>query len=101
VNRYEVELSPEALGQARRIRAWLEENRGSADVFLDELGALIERLEVLPFIGAPYHESGVEGMRRVLLKKSRHHVYYAHLEARRTSLIHAIWHTSRGGSPFV
>lgn len=97
----EVELSPEALEQAQRIRDWLEENRGSADVFLDELEATLDRLRLVPFLGAPYDGSDHPGMRRVLLKQSRHHLYYVHAEESRILRVHAFWHTSRGGSPFA
>lgn len=97
MKRYRVELSPEALGQAETIRAWWIENREAApDLFVDELGAAIRKLGVMPRIGSRYDAPGQREMRRVLMPRTRYQVYYTVNEDARLVRIHSIWHVSRG-----
>jgi len=80
--------------------AWWIENRAAApDLFVEELGAAIRKLGSLPRIGARYEASGAREMRRVLLPRTRHHVYYTVDDDARLVRIHAIWHLSRGSGP--
>lgn len=100
MKRHRVELSPEALDQAQLIRAWWMENRPAApDLFAEELAAAVRKLASLPRIGAPYDAPGFREMRRVLLARTRYHVYYAVDQDERIVRIHAIWHLSRGTGP--
>ena len=97
---YRVELSPEALEHAQAIRAWWAENREAApDLFVDELGAAMRKLATTPRSGAPYESSDVRGMRRLLMPRTRYHVYYTIDEGPRLVRVHAVWHTSRGQGP--
>lgn len=96
MKRHRVELSPEALEQAQAIRAWWIENRPSApDLFVEDLSATIRKLANLPRFGARYEISGVREMRRLLLLRTRYHVYYSVDDDARLVRIHAIWHLSR------
>ncbi|APR78142.1 Hypothetical protein A7982_03489 [Minicystis rosea] len=98
--RYRVELSPEALEHAQTIRAWWAEHRETApDLFVDELGAALRKLGIAPRIGARYEAPRVREMRRVLLPRTRHHVYYTVDDETRIVRVHAIWHRSRGSRP--
>jgi plasmid stabilization system protein ParE len=100
VNRYRVELSEEALEQAQLIRAWWIENRPAAqDLFADELRAAIRKLGATPRIGARYDEPDFREMRRVLMPRTRYHVYYTVDDGSRLVRIHAVWHVSRGRGP--
>jgi plasmid stabilization system protein ParE len=100
VKRYRVELSPEALEQAQTIRAWWIENRQAApDLFVDELGAAIRKLGAVPRGGARYEASPIREMRRVLMPRTRYHIYYTVDDSSRLVRVHAIWHTSRGQGP--
>ncbi len=100
MKRYRVELSPEALEQAQAIRAWWIENRPAApDLFADELGAAIRKLGAVPRIGARYEATTLREMRRVLMSRSRYHVYYTVDDDSRLVRIHAIWHASREHGP--
>lgn len=97
---YRVELSPEALEQAQAIRAWWIENRTAAsNLFVDELGAAIRKLGSVPQAGARYEATVLREMRRVLMPRTRYHVYYTVDGDSRLVRIHAIWHTSRGQEP--
>jgi len=100
MKRYRVELSPEALEHAQAIRTWWVENRPAApDLFVDELGAAIRKLESAPRIGARYEAPGFREIRRVLLPRTRYHLYYTVDEDARLVRVHAIWHLSRGNRP--
>jgi plasmid stabilization system protein ParE len=99
---YRVEFSPEALDQAERIGSWWAANRRAApDLFRDELGAGVAALEVAPRIGSPYPPGAVTGLRRLLLPRSQHHVYYTVEEQAVCVRVHAVWHTSRAHGPLL
>jgi plasmid stabilization system protein ParE len=96
VRRYRVELSPEALERAQAIRSWWIDNREAApDLFADELGAALRKLAVTPRTGAPYDAPGFREMRRVLMPRTRYHVYYTVDDDSRLVRVHGIWHTAR------
>lgn len=96
MKRYRVELSPEALEQAQAIRArWIDNRLAAPDLFADELGAALRKLAVTPRSGAPYEATHLREARRVLMPRTRHHVYYTVDDDSRLVRVHAIWHTSR------
>ena len=95
-----VELAPSAILQATTVEAWWRENRPAAsELFMDELTAALSLLGLGPRIGRPYAESAVVGMRRLLMPRTRHHVYYTVNEREGLVLVHAVWHVSRGTAP--
>jgi plasmid stabilization system protein ParE len=93
--------SPEALDQALAIDSWWGVNRRAApDLFLDELNAAIERIALAPGIGREYDLATLPGLRRLLLPRSRYHVYYGVVAETTTVRVHAIWHAlPRQGPP--
>ena len=93
-----VQTTPEADTQVREIDDWWRRNRGaSPDMFLDEFGAACELISAGPLIGHPYRKSPVMGVRRVLLTRSRYHVYYVALDHEIRVL--TVWHSRRGSGP--
>lgn len=97
---YRVELSPEALEHAKAIRIWWIENRTAApNLFVDELSAAIRKLGIAPHAGARYGAEDLREMRRILMMRTRYHVYYTVDDEAQLVRIHAIWHTSRGQGP--
>ena len=80
------------------IDSWWQENRGaSPDLFVEELDRTLHRLGRVPAIGTPHLSR--PGVRKLLLPRSRYHVYYeVHDELREVHVL-AVWHTSRGGEP--
>jgi plasmid stabilization system protein ParE len=93
-----VTTTPEADAQIRIIDDWWRENRpASPDLFLDELSVAFEVIGQAPLIGRPYRPSPVPGTRRVLLKRTRYHVYYVAND--RQVLVLALWHGQRGVGP--
>jgi plasmid stabilization system protein ParE len=92
-------LSPEAEQQAEDCDAWWRENRKDArDLFARELAATFAQLANTPKIGVVWN--GVRGrpVRRFLMPRTRHHVYYE-LEASGGVIIHAIWGAPRERAP--
>lgn len=69
-------LTPEAEAQIRTIDAWWRANRSAAPgLFTEELAAAFELLATAPQLGRAYRHPTVPGVRRVLLRATRHHVY--------------------------
>ncbi len=100
MKRYRVELSPEALAHAQASRAWWIENRPDIpDLFVDELGGAVRKLGAMPRVGARYDVPGFREMPRVLMSRTRYHVYYTVDDDSRLVRVHAVWHTSRGHLP--
>jgi len=95
-----VEFSPGAAAQAEKIAAWWAANRLAAPLlFLDELDAAIEQLARAPETGRIYEPMERLGIRRVLMPRSRYHVYYSVDHTTAVIRIHAVWHASRGAAP--
>jgi plasmid stabilization system protein ParE len=84
--------------EVETIDAWWRTNRTSApELFLVELERVLEAVALLPELGTPAKSTRLVGVRRILLPKTRHYVYY-----RRTAdsvQILALWHASRGQGP--
>lgn len=100
MTRHRVEFSPEALAQAQQVALWWRENRpAAADLFEDEVTAAVEKLSTAPATGVPYLRSNLAGIRRVLLPRTRYHIYYVVDDAAAVVRIHALWHTARGRGP--
>jgi plasmid stabilization system protein ParE len=67
------------------------------NLFLEELEAAFALIGSAPNIGHPYRRSPVGGTRRVLLMRSRYHVYYVPLHDE--VVVVAVWHATRGQGP--
>jgi plasmid stabilization system protein ParE len=97
---HRVAFSKAASGQASAIDDWWREHRPSApDMFWRELEAVVELLRRSPLIGPVYAASPVPGVRRMLIGRSRHHVYWEVDPASRAVTITAVWHAGRGSEP--
>ena len=93
-----VRTTPEADAQIRAIDDWWRRNRSAApNLFLDELEASIDMIGSGPHIGRLYRRSPVSGVRRLLLKGTRYHVYYV-LRPDHVRVL-AVWHAQRGVGP--
>jgi plasmid stabilization system protein ParE len=99
VKTYQVELSPEARRHVEQIAAWWEGNRPAVPtMFRDELEAAVRRLEVAPRAGSVYGRARM-ALRRLLMPRTRYHVYYAIEEPDALVRVYAVWHASRGQGP--
>ena len=83
-----VDDAEEQLGE---IHEWWVVNRTSAPTLvLDEFERCVSLLESSPDIGTRFHRSRVPGVRRLVMAKTKHYVYYVHDEANSVVYIIAV-----------
>jgi plasmid stabilization system protein ParE len=93
-------FTPDAERQASEMDAWWREHRPAAsDLFADELAAVGELIANVPSAGTIYTTSRGQRFRRVLMPKTRNHVYFEVDEAQQLVIVHAIWGAPRGRGP--
>ena len=93
-------ISKRARRHIEKIQAWWVENRPAAlALFLDELGRAERRLRTNPTFGLVYteHKSGI--VRRVLLTKTSHHLYYRYNPDREDLIVLAVWGAPKEHGP--
>jgi plasmid stabilization system protein ParE len=66
-------------------------------LFLNELNESFEIIAGVPHIGRLYRLSPVRHVRRLLLKRTRYHLYYVAV-ANEVRVL-AVWHAQRGVGP--
>ena len=90
---------PRAVEDATRIDSWWTANRPAAPGLVHrELEAAVAAVADLPTLGASSTaESELPGVRRVLMTRTRYHVYYR-VTADVLEVL-AIWHAVRGEGP--
>lgn len=76
---------------------WRAHRRASPALFSDELSATFELLSVFPRAGSAYRKWRDQDVRRVVLRATRHHVYYRIYDA--GVLVMAVWSAVRGRGP--
>lgn len=92
-------VAPDAEAQIRAIDGWWRENRkASPRLFAEELAAAIALIEAWPLAGRSRRHPGVPGLRRVLMRATRYHVYYAPVGEECLSVL-AVWSAVRGRGP--
>jgi plasmid stabilization system protein ParE len=80
------------------IDLWWRSNRPKApDLFLDELADTLALIEAAPSLGRPWIETDVPGVRRVVMRACRYHVYYR--EDEDGIVVLAVWSAVRGRGP--
>ncbi|MCA9623071.1 MAG: type II toxin-antitoxin system RelE/ParE family toxin [Myxococcales bacterium] len=92
--------SPAARERAADIDAWWREERPAAPHrFTEELIAAVRYILDYPEVPPVYVELDGYAVRRVLLKKTRQHVYYSVQPEKGRIWIHLIWGTRREDPP--
>jgi plasmid stabilization system protein ParE len=94
-------LTPRALADAKRMRGWWRRYRSKAeDLFEQEFDGALERIVKAPDVGSVYEQAGrkVE-VRRLLMPKTRNHVYYAVTATEIVVL--TVWGAPKGRGPKV
>jgi hypothetical protein len=100
MRRYRVGFSRTADAQVETIESWWRENRRAApDMFRRELGAAVRLLETSPLIGKAYPQAPVPEVRRLLIGRSRYHLYWEVDVASRMVTVLAVWYAGRGSGP--
>jgi plasmid stabilization system protein ParE len=98
VIRRTVVLASTARDQLLAAKAWWVENQRPVAIFVDEIENAIHRLAWMPGAGTLYSAAGVDGLRRLYLRRTSSHANYTF--TRDTVTIHAFWHARRGYGPF-
>ena len=93
-------VAPQAAQHLRTIIAWWREHRPAApQLFAVEVADALELLVATPTLGVQYMVRGGRPIRRLLLPRSRYHVYFTYDERDDLLDIRAVWHASRGDGP--
>jgi hypothetical protein len=93
-------FTPQAEGQAAKMDLWWREHRPRAlDVFARELAEAQALITGAPAAGSTYSTRGGKLYRRVLMPKTKNHVYFEVDEARGMVIVHAIWGAPKGRGP--
>jgi len=96
-------FTPEALREIRRRRAWWEENRDKApNLFREELATAVARLRAGQLEGAQLytvHQS--RKIWRLLMPKTKAHVYYRVDASRREVEVITVWNAISGDGPHL
>ena len=100
MKRYRVGFSRTADSQVETIESWWRENRPAAlEMFSRELGSAVRLLETSPLIGKAYPQAPIPEIRRLLIGRSRYHLYWEVDLASRTVTVLAAWYAGRGSGP--
>jgi plasmid stabilization system protein ParE len=100
LTRYRVVVGEQAEKQIDDIdRWWLAHRRDAPDLFLDELNTALTRVADLPQSGSRYPAARPANTWRVLLRRSRYHVYYTIHGAEAEVRVRAVWYAGRRRGP--
>ena len=95
-----VAFTARATKETRQAIAWWRENRPAAPYLLEqELRNVLALVASAPTLGAVARDARVKGVRRVLMRRTRYHLYYR-INAGGTLLeVVALWHANRRDPP--
>jgi plasmid stabilization system protein ParE len=97
---YRLRVSRRAGRQIREASTWWLRHRDKAPLaFAEDLDDALNLIVELPNAGELDRRGRTAGVRRVLLTRTRYHLYYSVDESTRTVQVLSLWHTSRGTSP--
>jgi len=98
--RAQIRVSPRAARQIRAAATWWLKNRtAAAHLFADELDAAFALIVDLPFAGEAVTHARIGNLRRVLLGRTQHYLYYVAAPDRSVVDVLSLWHTSRERNP--
>lgn len=78
---------------------WWREYRDAKELFVTEFQEVLRQVASTPGIGQRYRRARGKLIQRVLMKKTRCHVYYFHDTERDVVEIHSIWGARRRRGP--
>ena len=78
---------------------WWREHRDAKELFVTEFEEVLRQVASTPGIGQRYRRARGKLIQRVLMKKTRCHVYYFRDTARDVVEIHSIWGARRRRGP--
>ena len=97
-----VRTTPEADEMALSADHWWLQNRPKAPLlFTEEYGRALSLLEEQPRVGPAYSTYTQAGVRRLLLQKTRFHLYYTYDTEADEVVVVAVWSAQRGRPPML
>lgn len=94
-----VRFTPDAQEQADECDQWWRQHRTARDLFARELAGTKELLLVNPKFGAVHTILNGQPVRKVLMPKTRHHLYYVADFDADVIIIHAVWGAPKEHGP--
>lgn len=95
---YAVVVAPRARAQLKSLETWWRDNRPDApDLVAAEFRAAVSKLSTFPLAGRRYPLYPSADVRRVLMPKTRNHVYYV-VEGQEVRAL-AVWGAVKGSGP--
>jgi plasmid stabilization system protein ParE len=95
-----IRIVPAAQEQIREAVRWWRENRPAApNAISHELRRAFQLLRAQPAIGARARSVGLESVRRILLARVHHHLYYRVSQDQDEIEVLAFWHAHSGAEP--
>ena len=92
-------LLDEAQDRFKAEDSWWREHRDARELFVTEFQDMVRQVAAAPGIGQRYRRARGKLIQRVLMKKTRCHVYYFHDAERDMLEIHSIWGARRKRGP--
>ena len=78
---------------------WWRENREVKALFIEEFSAVLGQSSSMPEVGQRYRRTRGKVIQRVLMKKTRCHVYYFHDQEQGVVEIHSVWGARKERGP--
>lgn len=92
----------EAERQLHDIVAWWAKHRpAAAGLVATEFERCVGLLAVAPDAGPRFLRAPLPGVRRLVMKRTRHVVYYLHDRANEAVYVIAVWGAPKGGDPIL
>ena len=79
--------------------AWWRSHRDAKELFIEEFAKVLEHIGSLPETGQVYRRTRGKMIQRMLMKKTRCHVYYFHDRDRDLIEIHSVWGARKKRGP--
>lgn len=95
----EIRIGKRAQQQVRRENSWWLENADYPLTFEQEFEDIVLRLLDVPMLGVSYPTEKRPHLQRVLLPKSKCHVYYTLENDKTLIVIHSVWSAVRKRGP--
>jgi plasmid stabilization system protein ParE len=95
-----VKFTPRGDLRAQKANVWWRKNRpDTSELFADELARAVKDLETIPHLGTPRPTERRPLLKRLLLEKTKCHVYFEVDEQKEEIRILMIWGAPRGREP--
>jgi plasmid stabilization system protein ParE len=94
-----VDAAEEQLGEI--VEWWAAHREASPLLVTQEFDRCVSLLEASPDVGVRFLRSRVPGVRRLVMKRTKHHVYYLHDEPNGVVYVLAVWGAPKVGDPVL